>query len=241
MIACEDTRISKILLDKYQIHKPTISYHKFNYSTQIPKIIEDLKNDKVYGLITDAGMPGISDPGVELIRECIKNNININVLPGPSALLVGLVLSGLDTERFTFLGFLPEKKSGRIKELENIKQYKETLIFYEAPHRINKFLNDLYEVFGNRKISISRELTKYYEETLRGNLEEFINDPSIIKEKGEFVIVVEGYTQKENIIDIKKELLILKNEGYSNKDAIKLVTERYNLKKNEVYQKSLEL
>lgn len=192
-------------------------------------------------MITDAGMPAISDPGIELVRACIENDISINVLPGPSASLVALVLSGLNTERFTFIGFLPEKSTQRIKELEELKEYKETLIFYEAPHRIKKFLTDLYNVFGNRKVSISRELTKYYEETKRGDLSTLIENLEDLKEKGEFVVVVEGYTKINIEIDIKKEIKKLLEEGYSKKDAVKFLVKEYDLKKNEVYEISLEL
>lgn len=192
-------------------------------------------------MITDAGMPAISDPGIELVRACIENDIIVNVLPGPSASLVALVLSGLNTERFTFIGFLPEKSTQRIKELEELKKYKETLIFYEAPHRIKKFLTDLYNVFGNRKVSISRELTKYYEETKRGDLSTLIENLEDIKEKGEFVVVVEGYTKINIEIDIKKEIKKLLEEGYSKKDAVKFLVKEYDLKKNEVYEISLEL
>lgn len=192
-------------------------------------------------MITDAGMPAISDPGIELVRACIENDISINVLPGPSASLVALVLSGLNTERFTFIGFLPEKSTQRIKELEELKEYKETLIFYEAPHRIKKFLTDLYGVFGNRKVSISRELTKYYEETKRGDLSTLIENLEDLKEKGEFVVVVQGYTKVNIEIDIKKEIKKLLEEGYSKKDAVKFLVKEYDLKKNEVYEISLEL
>lgn len=192
-------------------------------------------------MITDAGMPAISDPGIELVRACIENDIIVNVLPGPSASLVALVLSGLNTERFTFIGFLPEKSTQRIKELEELKEYKETLIFYEAPHRIKKFLTDLYSVFGNRKVSISRELTKYYEETKRGDLSTLIENLEDLKEKGEFVVVVEGYTKINIEIDIKKEIKKLLEEGYSKKDAVKFLVKEYDLKKNEVYEISLEL
>lgn len=241
IIACEDTRVSRILLNKYEINKPLISYHKFNYKSQIPKILEDLESGKTYAFITDAGMPGISDPGSEIVKECIKFNYSVNVLPGASASLVALVLSGLNTERFTFVGFLHEKSGKRIEELETFRTYKETLIFYEAPHRISSFLKDLYEVFGDRKVSISRELTKYFEETTRDQLADIVMDIEQIKEKGEFVVVVEGYKELEPQIDIKNELILLIENGYTKKDAIKKLVKDFNLKKNEVYEISLEI
>lgn len=241
IIACEDTRVSKALLDHYNIKKPLISYHKFNYMTKIPEIINDLEDGKTYAFISDAGMPGISDPGTEILAACLQKNIPVNVLPGPSAFVVGLVLSGLSTDRFTFIGFLPEKSNQRIKELEDLKTKKETLIFYEAPHRIHKFLKDLYQVFGNRKVSISREISKYYEETIRRDLVDLIEDEDLIKAKGEFVVVVEGYKEEKVEVDIENELQKLLDQGLTKKDAVKEVSKNFDIKKNLVYEKSLDL
>lgn len=207
----------------------------------IPKIIEDLKEGLEIGLITDAGMPGISDPGSELAKELINEGLEFSVLPGPSASLVGLVLSGLDTEEFIFKGFLSEKASKRQAEINNLKDYRETIILYEAPHRIKKLIVDLESILGDRKVSISRELTKYYEETIRSSLSNLVKDLDGIKEKGEFVIVIEGKKEEDIDIDISILLKDLLDQGFSKKDAVKKIVKEYNLKKNEVYEKSLEL
>lgn len=241
IIACEDTRTSKILLDRYEINKPLISFHKFNYSKQIPRILDELENGKTFAFISDAGMPGISDPGSEIVKAAIDSDFKVSVLPGASASIVAVVLSGLLENRFTFIGFLDQKQSRRLKELEDLKNYPDPLVFYESPHRIDDFLRDLYEVFGDRKISISRELTKIYEETLRGDLSEFVENPDLITKKGEFVIVVSGKKEEELEIDIKE---LLKNEienGATKKDAVKTISKEYDLNKNEVYRASLEI
>lgn len=241
LIACEDTRVSRKLLNRYNIKGNLTSYHKFNFKRKIPEFLDILSSGKTIGIITDAGMPGISDPGYEIIKACIESKIKVNVLPGPSAFVIALVTSGLNTDRFTFIGFLPEKSSQRKKELNKIKQYKETLIFYEAPHRIPDALKDIYEVFGNRKISICRELTKLYEEIIRDDLEKIIQDIDKITIKGEFVIIVEGYEEEIVEINIKGELMSLISQGYTKKEAVKIVSEEFNLRKNEVYEISLEL
>ncbi len=207
----------------------------------IPKIVEDLKEGLEIGLITDAGMPGISDTGSELAKELINEGLEFSVLPGPSASLVGLVLSGLDTEEFIFKGFLSEKASKRQAEINNLKDYRETIILYEAPHRIKKLIVDLESILGDRKVSISRELTKYYEETIRSSLSNLVKDLDGIKEKGEFVIVIEGKKEEDIDIDISILLKDLLDQGFSKKDAVKKIVKEYNLKKNEVYEKSLEL
>lgn len=241
IIACEDTRNSGILLKEYDIKKDLISYHKFNYKKKIPEILKLIDKDKKIAVITDAGMPGISDPGTELIRVCIEKDISFTVLPGPSASILGLVMSGLDTEIFTFIGFLNSKSNKRKKELEEYKNYKETLIFYEAPHRIVDFLKDLYNIFGNRKVAICRELTKYYEEVIRDELENIIKNLDNITIKGEFVVVVEGKTDEKIEVDVYEELEKLIELGNSKSDAVKILSEKYNLNKNDVYKKSLEL
>ncbi|MFB0972807.1 MAG: 16S rRNA (cytidine(1402)-2'-O)-methyltransferase [Neofamilia sp.] len=241
LIACEDTRVSRKLLNRYNIKRNLTSYHNFNYKSKIPEFLDMLSTGKTIAIITDAGMPGISDPGYEIIKACIDSKIKVNVLPGPSAFVVALVASGLNTDRFTFIGFLPEKSSQRKKELNSIKKYKETLIFYEAPHRISDTLGDIYEIFGNRKVSICRELTKLYEEIIRDDLSHIIQNIDHITIKGEFVIVVEGYEEEIVEVDTKSELMSLISQGYTKKEAIKMVSEKFNLRKNEVYESSLEI
>lgn len=241
LIACEDTRVSRKLLNRYNIKNKLTSYHKFNYKSKIPELIEILKSGHSIAVISDAGMPGISDPGFEIINACINENIEVSVLPGASASIMALVSSGISSERFTFIGFLPEKSTKRKAELENLKFYKETLIFYEAPHRIKEMLIDLLEIFGDRKVSICRELTKLYEEIIRDNLVNIVKKLEDLTIKGEFVIVVEGYVEDTKEINIKEELSLLISKGYSKKEAVKIITKEYNLRKNEVYEISLEL
>lgn len=241
LIGCEDTRVSRKLLNRYNIKNKITSYHKHNYKSKIPELLEILKSHNSIAIISDAGTPGISDPGTEIIRACIKEGIEVTVLPGASASIVALVASGIDSERFTFIGFLPEKSSKRKLELNKIKDYKETLIFYEAPHRIKDMLGDMFEIFGNRKVSISRELTKFYEEIIRDDLKNIILNIDDITTKGEFAIVVEGFTEEAIEVDVKKELLLLLDKGYSKKEAVNILSEKHNLRKNNVYRVSLEL
>ncbi|MDU7115411.1 MAG: 16S rRNA (cytidine(1402)-2'-O)-methyltransferase, partial [Peptoniphilus harei] len=189
-------------------------------------------------LVTDAGMPGISDPGAILVRKLIEENIDFRVLPGANAALTALVLSGLDTDHFLFYGFTSNKSSARKKEFESLKDLKFTLIFYEAPHRIKDFLRDLYEVFGERKISISREITKVFEETIRSTSSEILEKE--ITEKGEFVICLEGKTEEETY-DIRKLLEEELKKGMKKSQAVKEISKKYNIPKNDVYKESLDL
>ncbi|MCH8903104.1 MAG: 16S rRNA (cytidine(1402)-2'-O)-methyltransferase [Bacteroidetes bacterium] len=191
-IIAEDTRKSGILFKQYGIQKKVYSNYIQNEHKRLPEIIRQLKNGKSGALISDAGMPGISDPGYLLIRECIQEGIEIECLPGPSAFLPALVLSGIPIDRFIFEGFIPAKK-GRQKRLESLKDEKRTMVFYESPHRVVKTLEQFSELFGpERQCSVSRELTKIYEETIRGSLGEVVEIFSTKNIKGEFVIVVAG-------------------------------------------------
>lgn len=192
LILAEDTRISRKLLNHYNIKTQLTSYHQFNEHKELDKIIYKLKSGSIIALISDAGTPSISDPGFLLVRECLKNNISIETLPGPTALIPALVNSGLASERFVFEGFLPVKK-GRLSRLKKLINEERTMIFYESPHRILKTLNNFIELFGSeRRISVSREMTKLYEETQRGSLKEVFEYFNQKKLKGEFVIVLEG-------------------------------------------------
>lgn len=236
VIACEDTRVSIKLLNHYEIKKRLIPYHKFNEVEKIDEIIELSKNGDV-AIISDAGMPGISDPGAVLIKELIKQNIEFRVLPGANAANVALVTSGLNTEHFLFYGFLNAKSSVRKKELEELKNFPFTMIFYEAPHRIIKVLEDMKEIFEDREISISRELTKMYESAYRGKISVVMDN---IVEKGEFVIVVEGH-KEEKVYDINALLIEKLEMGLKPSQAVKQVVAETGLSKNEVYKASLEL
>ncbi|WP_138159362.1 16S rRNA (cytidine(1402)-2'-O)-methyltransferase [Peptoniphilus catoniae] len=237
LIACEDTRTSLKLLNEYNIKKPLISYHKFNESSKAEELIE-LSREKDIALITDAGLPGISDPGEVLVKRLINEKIDFRVVPGANAALTGLVLSGLSSEHFLFYGFLKAKSSARKKELEGLKNIKYTLIFYEAPHRLKDSLIDIYEVLGNRSASISREITKLFEETLRGNLKDLLDMDLTLK--GEFVIVVEGNSQEE-VLDLEELLREKLDLGIKKSQAVKELAKEYKVSKNELYKISLEV
>ena len=192
LILCEDTRNSIKLLNHLKIKKKLKSYHKFNEHSTVKSIIQNINNGIKVGLISDAGTPSISDPGYLIVNHCINNNIDVECLPGPTALIPALVVSGLPTDRFTFEGFLPLKK-GRKKRLNELLNEKRTMIFYESPHKINKTLKDFEEYFGSdRLISVTKEISKIYESTVRGNVKDIKSFFSDKKLKGEFVIVVEG-------------------------------------------------
>ena len=191
-ILCEDTRVSKKLLNKYNIEVQLVSFHSFNEHKTVQKHINQILDGKVVSLISDAGTPSISDPGFLIVRESIKNNIEINCLPGATALIPAIVNSGLSSERFVFEGFLPTKK-GRNKRIKNLVDEKRSIVIYESPKRILKLINDLMGFLGeDRKASISRELSKIYQENIRGTLKELHDKFENINTKGEFVIVIDG-------------------------------------------------
>lgn len=242
LIAAEDTRHTIRLLNHFDIKKPLTSYHEHNIKEKGMELINKLNNGINIALVSDAGMPGISDPGADLVRIAIENDIQITVLPGATASIVALVLSGLNTDKFIFEGFLSSKKTHRKRELENISKYKKTTIVYESPHRILSTLKDIDDIFGDRRISISRELTKKYEETFRGTAAEALVKFEEGGVRGEFVIILEGNLEEDQPeeIDIKQELKRYIDKGHSNKEAVKLVSSEYNIPKNTVYAESLK-
>jgi 16S rRNA (cytidine1402-2'-O)-methyltransferase len=193
LILCEDTRRSKKLLVHYEIETPLRSHHKFNEHQEVDIIIEKIKSGTKVALISDAGTPGISDPGYLIVRTCIQNNIEIDCLPGPTAFVPALINSGIPSDKFIFEGFLPVKK-GRKTRLEILSKEERTMVFYESPHKILKTLNDFLIHFGsNRKVSISRELTKIYEETIRGTIHSVLQSLTEKSIRGEIVVIVEGF------------------------------------------------
>ena len=201
IIYCEDTRVTKVLLSHFAINTPLKNYHIFNEEIKSDEILDLLKEGKNIALVSDAGLPCISDPGFYISKLAIDEGFNVISLPGASASLTALIASGLPNDKFYFNGFLNSKSSQRLKQLEGLVDKEETIIFYEAPHRIIETLNDIYKIFGNRNIVIARELTKKYEEYIRGTLEEIINE---VKElKGEIVIIVEGCKTKSNVLELK--------------------------------------
>jgi len=197
LIAAEDTRHAGVLLKHYDIQTPTTSFYDFNKEKKTPGLINKLKAGNSIALISDAGTPGISDPAFYFVREAIKENITIEAIPGATAFVPALILSGLPTDRFIFEGFLPQKK-GRQTRLKELAEEKRTIILYESPKRILKTLSHLKEYLGNRRVSVSRELTKKFEEVYRGSLDDVCENPNKIKTKGEFVIVIEGKSLKKH-------------------------------------------
>lgn len=240
IIACEDTRVTAKLLNFFKISRPLISLREHNEVSQTNILINEiLQNNKKVCYLSDAGYPAVSDPGNKLVELLLENNIDVSVISGPSACLNALVGSGLNTEHFYFHGFLNPKEKVRLEELRKLFKKEETLIFYEAPHRIKKTLNNMYQIFGNRKACIARELTKKHEEYIRGGLKEFIDiDEDSLK--GEMVIIIEGYNNENSPIisnnDVYKMVKKLTDVGISAKDAIKRVSELTQISKNSIYK-----
>ena len=238
-IAAEDTRNTVKLLNHFDISTKLVSHHEHNLMTAIPKIVHDLKNGLNIALVSDAGYPAISDPGYELVKEVIKERMNVVPISGANACLDALVVSGIAPQPFLFYGFLDRNDKNKKKELEKLKKYQETIVFYEAPHRIKKTLKLMYDILGNRSIALCRELTKKHEEINRGTIEEIL---SVIDDmKGEMVIVVEGSHEEfqdqplvfeQSIVEHVEEYI---EKGMSTKDAIKEVAKERKLSKNIVY------
>jgi 16S rRNA (cytidine1402-2'-O)-methyltransferase len=250
LIAAEDTRHTKKLLNHYQINTKVSSYYEYNKFKKALHLVEILKNGQDIALVSDAGMPGISDPGYVLVNLALKNNIKIIPVPGVSALITALVVSGLPTNKFVFEGFLPRKIKERKRYFKSIKNEERTVIFYETPHRLKRALKDMLEIWGERKIVIARELTKMYEEVIRGKLSQVLTEISTKEMKGEITLIVQGGIKKKgnDTIDflikeciIEKYLNKLKNQGCSNKDIIKIAQEKLNIPKNLIYKKLLEM
>lgn len=241
VIFAEDTRVTSLLLKHLNIKKKLIS--SFNYNEQLnkEKLLEYLKNGYNVGLVSDRGTPIISDPGYELAKCAIENNYNVVGLPGPTALIPALITSGISPLPFLFYGFLNSKAVKRRQELELMKNEKATLIFYESPHRIVDTLNDMQDIFGNRNVAISREISKRFEEIYRGSLDTITCQ--LVDIKGEFVIVVEG-NKKENAyndLTIAQHVNLYIKEGKDTKEAIKIVAKERKLKKQDVYNKYHEI
>ena len=249
-IAAEDTRTSLKLLNHFDIKKSLFSYHKHNEQGKSLDIINKLKNGVNIALITDAGTPGISDPGSIIVERCIEENIDFEVLPGATAITTALVYSGLDTTKFMFRGFLPRENKERKPIIEEIKNVRDTIIFYEAPHRLLNTLEYLKENLGDRKIALCRELTKLHEEIYRGNISEGIEYFVENRPRGEFVLVIEGKSdesikaEKEelwNSLTIEEHLIKTIESGIDKKEAIKLVAKERGIAKKEVYKYSTNL
>lgn len=247
LIAAEDTRHSMKLLNHFEISKPLTSYFEHNKDTKGIYLINKLLEGENIALISDAGMPGISDPGEDLIRLAIENNIEVDVLPGASAFVIALVGSGLNTYKFAFEGFLDRDKKLRRSRLEEVREEERTMIFYESPHRLKDTLKDMLKILGNRKISVNRELTKKYQEVIREDIETVINIFNEKEAKGEFVLIVDGFKGEKTLVNDYSNLNereyveALLEDGMSKKDAIKVVCKERKLKKDFVYKQVLDL
>lgn len=245
LIAAEDTRRTIKLLNHYEIKKPLISYHEHNKVEKGKILIEKLKEGVNIALVTDAGMPGISDPGEDMIRLAIENQIEPVVLPGATASITALVLSGLPTKKFVFEGFLPYKKKDRREELERLKTEERTIILYEAPHRLLALLKDMEAILGDRQLAIGRELTKIYEEVFRGSISDALRKFQEEKPRGEFVLVIKGAEiSKEDPyqnISIREHLIMYMEEGLTKRDAVKKVADVRDIPKNLVYKESIDI
>lgn len=247
LIAAEDTRHSIKLLNHFEISKPLTSYHEHNKENKGGYLINKLLSGENIALISDAGMPGISDPGEEIIKQAIENDIEVVVLPGPTASITALIGSGLETGKFVFEGFLDRDKKRRREELELIKHEKRTIIFYESPHRLKDTLKDMLKILGNRKIAVNRELTKKYQEVIRTDIQGCIDIFNEREVKGEFVLIVEGFkgeieeTCEYNDLNDREYVIKLMEEGITKKDAIKFVCKERKLKKDIVYKQVLDL
>ena len=243
-VAAEDTRNSGLLLSRLGLHKPMVSYHDHNRAERGPEIIERLKNGESCALISDAGMPAISDPGEDLVALCAKEGITVSIIPGACAAVSALALSGLSTRRFAFEGFLPAAGKERKKRLTEIAREERTLIIYEAPHRLKKTLAEFIECFGaDRRIALCRELTKLNEEILRFTLAGACEYYESTEPRGEYVLVIEGApeaTEEEESTNIAERAAALMAGGMSQKDAIKTIVKETGLPKNKVYAEVLK-
>lgn len=250
IIAAEDTRHSLKLLNNFNIKKTLISYHKFNENDRSSELIERVNRGENIAIISDAGMPGISDPGSVMIKKCIEQGVPFEVLPGASASITAVIYSGFNTEGFIFRGFLPKENKNRKIVIEELINRWESIIIYEAPHRLRETLTFLLNSFGNRRISICREMTKVHEEILRFTLKEACEYYNVNEPRGEYVLVIEGKSleelKKEEMsswenITIEEHIIKYMKEGMEKKEAMKAVAKDRNITKSEVYKHSINL
>jgi 16S rRNA (cytidine1402-2'-O)-methyltransferase len=244
-IAAEDTRHTGKLLQHFQISTPQVSYHDHNRHSRLPELLERLRQGKAIALVTDAGMPGISDPGYELVKACAEEGITVVPIPGASAGVTALSVSGLATDRFIFEGFLPAKGQERRDRLEALQTEARTLILYESPHRLRQTLKDLADVLGgDRPIALARELTKLHEEVWRGSLEEAIAHYRDREPQGEFTLVIGGGEMEEPLLSesaLRAELQHLLSEGLSRSQASRQLAQKTSLSRRQIYQLALAI
>jgi 16S rRNA (cytidine1402-2'-O)-methyltransferase len=244
LIAAEDTRHTKKLLDRYGIETPLTSYHDHNKEEKAPVIVARLLEGKSVALVSDAGTPGISDPGYFLINLAVHEGVPVAPIPGATAAIAALSISGLPTDRFVFEGFLPSKHTARLKRLEELSTEDRTLVFYEAPHRVIRAVEDVLSVFGDRAAVLTRELTKVHEEVVRGALSHILARLKQGTTKGEFTLIVHGATEMRGQADISPEEYLknlMLHRGLTKKEAIAATAEELGLPKKEVYQQSLKI
>ncbi len=249
LIAAEDTRNSIKLLNHFEIKTPMTSYHEFNKIEKAYQLVDRMREGKNIALITDAGTPGISDPGEDIVRICYEEGIEVTSLPGPAACITALTMSGLPTRRFAFEAFLPRDKKERAAVLKQLKNETRTMIVYEAPHHLVKTLEELFEVLGDRKITVCRELTKRYEEKTLTTISECLNYYKENEPRGEYVLVIDGKTFKEmeeeerkawETMSLEEHMAMYEAQGTSHKEAMKLVAKDRGISKRDVYQALLE-
>ncbi len=238
IIAAEDTRHTLKLLNHFEISKPLISYHRHNEDTKTDLLIKELINGKDIALVSDAGTPGICDPGEEIIKECIEKNIEVIPVPGACAMINALICSGISTKEFIFIGFLPLNKKLRKEKLEEIKKANKTLILYEAPHKLESTLKDLKLILEDRKIVLAREITKIHEEFIRGDIDYLIEKSKEIK--GEIVLIIEANNKKEENellkLSLDEHYKYYEKQGLAKKEIIKKIAKDRNVNKNEIYK-----
>ena len=244
LIAAEDTRQTLKLLNHYEINKPLISYHRHNEETKSEILIEKLRNGENIALVSDAGTPGICDPGEEVIKKAIEDNIEVIPIPGACAMINALIVSGISTKEFEFLGFLPLNKKLRRQKLKEIENSSKTIIIYEAPHKMKTTLGDLKEILKDRKIVLARELTKIHEEFIRKSIDELLSEIDTIK--GEMILIIEGNKidteECKNFDEISLEdyYKLYEEKGLNKKEIIKQIAKDRNVNKNEIYMYFLE-
>ncbi len=246
LIACEDTRHTRKLLDHFGINKPTISYHEHNEQVRAEELTARMLNGASIALVTDAGTPGISDPAYRIVVAALAQNIPVIPIPGATALVAGLIASGLPTDAFLFVGFLPSKRQARREKLEEIRTHRETIVLYEAPHRITETLLEARSILGDRQASLARELTKLHEQFLRGTLSEISAQLQMQEPRGEMTLVIAGQSAEEIVTPSAEipltELLekLMQSQSLSRNEALKQVAKMRGLSKKEAYNLLLE-
>ena len=241
LIAAEDTRHTLKLLNHLEISKPLISYHRHNEEIRTEELIKELKTGKNIGLVSDAGTPGICDPGEEIIKKCIEETIKVVPIPGACAMINALITSGISTKEFIFLGFLPLNKKSRKEKLEEIKNANKTIILYEAPHKLKNTLNDLSDILQSREVVLARELTKIHEEYIRGTVKELMEKTDNLK--GEMILIIEKNNKDNeeelnslNNLTLEEHYNFYEKRGLNKKEIIKKIAKDRNVSKNEIYQ-----